>query len=346
MKWSDPAAFQLSYYRSPGFKQKKLDVYAAQATRLHPLVGDWICAAPILAVALNDERYYQGLFDLANVRGRCVEALRLCHLPTPMRKQTPAEADEWVHWKEWRSVFPEMPDSELAQLLAKLKGRERAEWMSRLAVAIKRRPPRTDFSEYARWAVRTSAAHPRDKIYQATDFMKSNEYDLSWTMGQFERAHAVWVERLRAEWAMQRERANDAYIASRSARDARFQKMIDEVIPFAPFPVEWETSLAKVTALNTARALMDEGAKMRHCVGGEQFRQAMRRGRALYFHIEAGAERSTLEIQKHGDRYMLGQHCGPCNARPGAAPQATASALLEHGLKAAADASGNVQERK
>ena len=335
MKWSDPAAFQLSCYRSPGFKQKKLDRNAGAATRLSPLVGDWICAAPILAVALNDTRYYQGLFDLASARGRLVDALRVCHLPTPMRKQTAAEADEWSRWDGWRTVFPEMPESELSQLLAKIKDRDRATWMSRLKLALARRPAGADFGDYARWAVRVSAAYERDKIYQATDFMKSNEYDLSWTMGQFERAHAGWVERMRAEWAMQRERANETYIARRSARDAKFQKMIDEVIEFAPFPEEWANTLGRVSALNTARKLMDEGAKMRHCVGGEQFRQAMRKGRALYFHLQAGEDRSTLEIQRHGERYFLGQHCGPCNARPNTALQHLASCFLSDGLKSA-----------
>lgn len=138
MKWSDPDAFTLSCYRSPGYQQKKLDRYAAQASRLHPLVGDWICAAPILAAMLVDQRHYQGLYDLACARGRLVDALRVCHVATPMRKQTVAEADHWHSLPAWRSTFPEMPESELAQLLVAIPGKnDRYEWTRKIAWAMK-----------------------------------------------------------------------------------------------------------------------------------------------------------------------------------------------------------------
>lgn len=341
MKWSDPAAFELTAYEPPGFKQRKLDKYAAQASRLHPRVNDWICAAPILAVALNDTRYYQGLYDLACARGKVVEALRLCHIPTPMRKQRAADADLWHKLVGWRSTFPEMPDSELAQLLAKIVSRDdRVAWTNKLALALRKRPPGTEFSAYAQWAVRTCATHDTGTIHQITDYMLKNEFDLSWTVGQFVRAHHRWVEQMRTEWEMRREAMIVATTERQAVNRARMEKILDEVISFAPFPAEWQNSMGKATALNTARKLLDEGAKMRHCVGGEQFRAAMRKGRALYFHLEAGQERSTLEIQKTGEHYLIGQHCGPCNARPSAALQAIASALLSV-FKADHDKEGN-----
>lgn len=336
MKWSDPAAFELTAYEPPGFKERKLDKYAAMASRLHPRVNDWICAAPILAVALNDQRYYQGLYDLACARGKVVDALRLCHIPTPMRKQRATEADLWHKLQGWRAPFPEMPESELAQTLAKITGeRERGDWVNKVALAMKKRPTGTDFSEYARWAVRMSAAHDRNTISMITDYIYKNTFEPSWTVGQYTRAHHDWVERMRVAWHLQREARNADYTAREAVRRAKFDKMLDEPVVFAPFPLEWQNSLGKAAALNTARKLLDEGSRMRHCVGGEQFRSAMRKGRALYFHIEAGQERSTLEIQKSGDRYAIGQHCGPCNARPSPALQAIASAMLGAVLKAA-----------
>ena len=56
----------------------------------------------------------------------------------------------------------------------------------------------------------------------------------------------------------QRERANETYIARRSARDAKFQKMIDEVMVRLP---EVGEHPRHVSALNTARKLADEGAR-------------------------------------------------------------------------------------
>lgn len=336
MRWSDPAAFELTAYEPLGFKQRKLDKYAAQASRLHPRVNDWLCAAPILAVALHDTRYYQGLYDLACARGKVVEALRLCHIPTPMRKQRATEADLWHKLQGWRATFPELPESELAQTLAKITAeRERTEWVNKIALAMRKRPTGADFPTYAAWAVRTCAVHDSNVIHMITDYIFKNEFNPSWTIGQYQRAHHEWVERMRVEWAMQREARNAGYSAKEAVRRAKFEKMLDEVVPFAPFPTEWQNSLGSGWALNTARRLLDEGAKMRHCVGGDQFRSAMRKGRALYFHLEAGQERSTVEIQKIGDRYAIGQHCGPCNARPSSALQAMASELLAAGLKAA-----------
>lgn len=338
MKWDDPAAFVLTAYESPGFQQKKLDKYAAMASRLHPRVNDWLCAAPILAVALADQRYYQGLYDLACARGKVVDALRICHIPTPMRKQRADEADHWHKLKTWRSVFPELPESEIAQMVAQIaSANARTEWTNKLTLAMKKRPAGTDFSAYAQWAVRLCATHDRSTVHQITDYMQRNEFDLSWTVGQFQRAHRRWVEQMRAEWALRREMATIAPTEHGGGRRARLEKILDEVISFAPFPSEWGNSLGSATALNTARKLMEEGANMRHCVGSQQFVSAMRKRRALYFHIEAGQERSTLEIQRVGRRFLIGQHCGPCNQRPSAALQTIASALLQDGLKAERD---------
>lgn len=335
MKWSDPAAFSLSAYRSPGFKHKKLDRYAASASRLHPLVGDWICAAPILVTMLADQRHYQGLYDLAHSRGRLVDALRVCRIPTPMRKQTAADADNWHPLAGWRSAFPEMPESELAQLLAKITGRnERIEWTRKIAWAIKARPAGTDFSEFARWAVRIATTETLSDIANYVHFMRENEFDLRWTVGQFRRAHHAWVERMRAEWGLQREQRLEENATRYRARAARAEKLLDEVIDYSPFPTDTEIAGVRVTALNTPRKLLDEGYAMKHCVGGEQFRSAMRKRQALYFHLEL-EERSTLEIQRRGDRYLIGQHCGPCNQRPSAGMQHVASILLNNCLKSA-----------
>lgn len=328
MKWSDPSAFQLSYYRSPGFKHKKLDRYAAQASRLHPLVGDWICAAPILATMLADQRHYQGLYDLACSRGRLVDALRVCHVPTPMRKQAVAEVDGWHSRVSWRSTFPEMPESELAQMLVAMPGKnDRDEWTRKIAWAMKRRPAGTDFGDFARWAVRTSAKHTLADIANIIHFMRENEFDLKWTFKQFQRAHHAWVERQRAEWEIEREARREADAARYRVRAARAEKVLDEVIPYAPFPVSTEIMGVRITALDTPRKLLDEGYAMRHCVGGEQFRSAMRKRTALYFHLDK-EERSTLEIQRRGERFLIGQHCGPCNQRPSAGFQHVASLLL------------------
>lgn len=345
MKWSDPSAFQLNYYRSPGFTHKKLDRYAAQASRLHPLVGDWICAAPILATMLADQRHYQGLYDLASARGRLVDALRVCSVPTPMRKQTVAQADAWHSLVAWRSTFPEMPESELAQMLVAIPGKnERAEWTRKIAWAMKGRPAGTDFGDFARWAVRISTKETLSDIANIIHFMKENEFDLRWTVGQFKRAHEAWVVRMRAEWELQREQRNAEDAAARyRARAAKSEKMLDEVIPYAPFPLTTEIMGIRITALDTPRKLLDEGYTMKHCVGGEQFRSAMRKRQALYFHLERD-ERSTLEIQRRGDRFLVGQHCGPCNQKPSAGHQHVASTLLATVFKAAGRVEDSTRE--
>lgn len=164
--------------------------------------------------------------------------------------------------------------------------------------------------------------------------MKENEFDLRWTVGQFKRAHHTWVERMRAEWKMQREARRESDSRRYRARAERAEKLLDEVVSYAPFPLATEIMGVKITALNTARKLLDEGYAMRHCVGDDQFRSAMRKGAALYFHLERD-ERSTLEIQRRGDRYLIGQHCGPCNQKPSNGLQHVASALLANVIKAA-----------
>jgi len=329
LAWNSPEAFVLTSFRCPPFGRRKIEEAAVAASRIHPLVGDWIEAAPILVCALRDARYFQALFDHACQRGRLNDALRIVGIPTPMRKQTPAQVSDWARSTAWLEAFAQVGDSSLAQLLATVPVEQHGSWRRALD-AIWRRKPRLrvryegQSEAFAKWAVSAAALHPWADIAAAMDLMEAQDCNLSWSMSRFEREHGLWVERMRHEYAAEAE----ARMALESEKDRQRAKVLEIDVAYDHRPLSGAIGGVQFKALTSPRKLMDEGYAMRHCVGAAQFRDALRAGRAFFYHLSARSVSSTLELQRRKGADHIGQHCGPCNQRPTRALEDAASALL------------------
>lgn len=332
--WNTPEAFALTAFRCPSYGKRKLEDRAVAASKLHSLVGGWIEAAPVLVCALKDDRYYQALYDHACQHGKLNDALRIVGIPTPMRKQSAAEVAEWSLSSAWLDAFPLVGDSTIAQLLTRVQGEARSTWRRSLD-AIWRRKPRLrvryegQSEAFANWAVNAAAFHPFGDIAAAMDLMEDQDCNLSWSMARFDREHAQWIERMRHEYAADRE----AREAIENENERQRVKALDIEVSFGHRPLSGTISGIQFVALNSPRKLMDEGYKMRHCVGSAQFRDALRRGRAFYYHLSNGVVSSTLEIQHFKGVDQIGQHCAACNHRPVASLEAAARDLLRHFAK-------------
>jgi hypothetical protein len=66
----------------------------------------------------------------------------------------------------------------------------------------------------------------------------------------------------------------------------------------------------RITFLSTVGAVLEEGDRMRHCVGSYARRAAT--GGCYLFHVDYRGEQATVEVDQGGG---VSQSCGPCNQR-------------------------------
>ena len=317
-RWNDPKAFTLTPYRELGFAHKTLEGSAKEASKLHPRVFDWIEAAPIIACAVR-VRHFQGLYELALHGGRVPDALRIVGVPTCMRKQTIEQVDDWCARPIWMTTFPLIPESELAQMLARMQGLRRSEWLTRIAYCIKKAPRNVPAQDFTAWAVRMAEQNLRPDLDQAMDFMRDggNPFDLKWSMKRFKHEHDRWVTRMLAQREMEAAEALRFATALMIQERAKAAAVLDIVTDYAPLPLCAKIDGVRFTALDTPRKLLDEGAAMHHCIGSPQFLKAMQTGACRYYHLEnAAGVKSTLELHYRRDGWSIGQHCGPLNRPP------------------------------
>lgn len=67
---------------------------------------------------------------------------------------------------------------------------------------------------------------------------------------------------------------------------------------------------SRITFLATVGTVLEEGERMRHCVGSYARRAAT--GGCYLFHVEYRGEQATVEVDRNG---QVAQACGPCNGR-------------------------------
>jgi PcfJ-like protein len=97
---------------------------------------------------------------------------------------------------------------------------------------------------------------------------------------------------------------------------------LDTVIEYMPLPLLWECGGLRFVALQTGKALHEEGAAMHHCVAS-YWQNVVNGGSRIYSILENGNRVATLELTGRPDNsrwgtslYRVGQLVGTCNSRP------------------------------
>lgn len=323
LAWNHPDAFELRMTPVvPEYPHRSLEKRAQRVSALPTRVMDWIASAPIMLCVLNDDRYFQGLYECASRSGSLKDALRLLDIPTPLRKIPAAEIGPWAKYSGWRQVLQLLHPSDVAR---KITDQDQVpNWLRNISWILKSRAA-SRFSpgdeEWLRWVACVSYEHsdPRygkgdgPSIASMIDLINSGErYSFAWSPNRWETEHAAWVARLKAE----SEALAVIETVRRTEAEAKRMARLEEEIDISPAPASFDVGDVNCSAIVSARGLLNEGASMRHCVGDAQFQTALMRRKSLFYHLSICGEVSTLELRKSRQWWEISQHCGRCNARP------------------------------
>ena len=115
---------------------------------------------------------------------------------------------------------------------------------------------------------------------------------------------------------------------------------LDTVIEYMPLPLLWECGGLRFVALQTGKALHEEGAAMHHCVAS-YWQNVVNGGSRIYSILENGSRVATLELTDRltshkgptgigeRSRYQVGQLVGARNSRPAPEVAKTVGTFVE-----------------
>ncbi|MCB9598576.1 MAG: PcfJ domain-containing protein [Sandaracinaceae bacterium] len=92
----------------------------------------------------------------------------------------------------------------------------------------------------------------------------------------------------------------------------------DTRVPEPPLP-DMDEDGVRVTAVRTVRGLHEEGERMEHCIFS--YWPELTAGEVAVYHVEVGAEASTVMVARVGAEWHVVEHQAPGNEEPGRASQ-------------------------
>lgn len=293
---------------------------AALAAKQHPFAIEYIEQAPVLVLAAtfgkplrrplsNDQMAYIAS-RFRRIEGmKLKDAMKEFHLPYPLRKLRStaiAAAYAEVIWG-LRNVSP----SALSQAIPD-KVKHQQAWLKALTSVRGRAKMRgvTLPDGAMHWfvsalgvAVRQSKASSglASNAADLVDLFVSGRFNQSWTFEEAETAHRLWA-------------ADVAKRNSLKSFVATYGVDLDHEVDFAPQPNDSIVIEGMdVVPLRSGEALITEGALMRHCVS--TYMRDILAARSCIYSIQKDGKRvATLELSS-GDRPVIKQLKGPCNAR-------------------------------
>lgn len=161
------------------------------------------------------------------------------------------------------------------------------------------------------WAIRhVLEAKDLSEFQNIADFFRENtdSFNAKWSYRRALKESHIWHETIMHE-----------------NHEEKIQKKhgieLDHKLSYDPLPLEYEMCGYHFYALDTPRALIEEGVHMHHCVA-THIDQVMKRMSFIYSVQKNGERLSTLELEKVDYNLVpfgtlrIGQHCGPCNSIP------------------------------
>jgi len=266
---------------------------AARWAAMHPAINDWIAAAPALAL-LPPVAPIDAVFRRCAAGGfRLKAAMAALGVPYVFRRLGPSEVMNTL-FEVFHATLPLDP-----RVIAVAM----QDWRQSQS-AIRAVMGRLDGTscEALTWAIRH-----RDEIDLGTDMGQIIDYfqhhgqRFDWSPKRIREEHDRWAGSMRTERALKE--------ANRPMHQVR--------VDIGKDPQEIEIDGVICTALTSGGALIVEGARMQHCVGGSGFAAKMHAGERRYYHLESHHGQSTVEFVKGAyDRTEINQHKALHNAQP------------------------------
>jgi hypothetical protein len=300
---------------------RRLTWLAALAAKQHRYAIEYIEQAPVLVLGAtfgkplkNGSLSKEQLAYVAN-RFRRIEGMKLkeamkeFHLPYPLRKlRSTAVAPAYAE-AIWG--LRNVPPSALSQAIPD-KVHQQQMWLNTLRSlrgwAALRSAELPDEALY--WFVSALGVAVRESrdgegiasnAHDLVDLFVSGRFNYGWTFEEAVTAHRLWA----------------AEVAKRDSLKSFFATYgvdLDYEVDFTPQPNDVNTiDGMDVIPLRSGEALITEGALMRHCVS-TYMRDILAARSCIYSLQKDGKRVATLELSS-GDRPVLKQLNGPCNAR-------------------------------
>jgi hypothetical protein len=288
------------------------------ASQQHPFAIDYIEQAPVLVIGATfgasskkvshaERQFVASRFK--RIEGKKLKAaMKEFHLPYPLRKlRSTAIAPSYtaVIWR-LRRVNP----STLSQSIPDKVNHQRW-WLTAIRTACRRAENRSRplSDEAFEWLVKRLRVEPgvraRDMAARAadvTDMFVSGRFNPVWTFDEAIAAHAQWV-------------ADVAKRVSLADFVKQYGVDLEHEVDYSPQPNEPTThDVYEFVPLRSGEALFVEGTIMRHCVPS-YMRDILSGGSCIYSMRREGKRIATLELSS-GDRPVIKQLKGPCNAHP------------------------------
>jgi hypothetical protein len=317
------------------FNDPDLVVPTTVIAALHPFAVDYIKQAPVLVVALAQDK------DLAIKKERlrvanqfiiaCSKQPRLADMMSgcgvaPQLRGLSAQALRKGDWHILKRLSA-IPPSTLAQSVPQLASNQRV-WLDSLDNWVKHMG--RHFHEpdlYFCWAVvafRDFGAHITPvEISDIADFVGNNRtsFNEKWTLQQAKAACDRWHTEV-----------------ARKLTEAEFLATYRigwcEPIDYAPLPSRAEIDGFEFIALRTGEQIFIEGHKMHNCLS--TYTGRVLKGQSRLFSIRRDSRRvATLELHSNSTLtapnqiYFLGQLRGPCNTEPSVEISRAANSFLD-----------------
>lgn len=294
---------------------------AALAAKQHRYAIEYIEQAPILVLAATFGKPLRGRiskeqFAYIASRFRRIEGMKLkdamkeFHLPYPLRKLRSTAVAAGYAEVIWS--LRNVPPSALSQAIPDTVSHQQM-WLRALkAVSVRAKWRGASLPDGAlHWfvcalgvaVVRAPKAGREllSNVNDLVDLFVCGRFNPVWTFEEAVTAHGVWA----------------AEVAKRESLKSFFATYgvdLDHEVDFAPQPNELTTiDGMDVVPLRSGEALVTEGALMRHCVS-TYMRDILAARSCIYSLQKDGKRVATLELSS-GDRPVLKQLKGPCNAR-------------------------------
>lgn len=296
---------------TPSIFQKKktalagLEDYALHNARimfeLHPRVGDWLEASPVLALVQPVPPVCAALKQWAAGGWRTKSVLSALHIPTALRKLDTLDVN--------RTPSHILPF--LTAIGNERLGQHLSEWgyvVGAVSLACRDFP---QHPESAVWMVE----HAKDYTERANtvkDYFNNHGHRWDWSPIRLEKEHEAWSRKLRSQATMLEATKPENQIS----------------VDLHGAPEQIEINGIQCSALTKLGDLLLEGAEMQHCVGGVSFRVEMRKGEARFYHLSSDDGESTVMFRRYDDAPVIAQHYGQRNASAPESHQHAARELL------------------
>lgn len=312
--------------RMPGYLDNDVRNAATLFTALHPYAVDFLHQAPILPLALRGRALYREKDRewVAKVWHKRLQThLKLrdvfdyLQLNQALRGLTTKRLQWGSHWpaihalshnREFGRTFPALHD------VIPKEERAQSQWLYELGELTERCRRRWQDPQFLfAWAAtRIAGSSLVFNLTDITDFARARPFNLDWSLqraiDESERWHMEVAEQ-----------------GNSNTFRCRYNTGWDNELDFAPFATEATVNGYQVVALNTGRALYEDGRAMHHCV--YSYAGDIIRGRARIFSVrdKDGKRVATIEYNKmvtsglritgsHTVAWQVVQAKGPCNA--------------------------------